>query len=236
MPQFHGRIDEKFAEWEIDVKLWQVEYKEDDRVRLGPRLYRRGMHGQPKIIVKKKLGTQDVSQFTVDNIIQCFKDHGHGELPEELGQEALDNYFDMRQGKAESILDYVFREKIIPVALKKDTAVDLDDQIRGYWLRRTSNLTEREISGIKIITQGQIQLAQVKEAITQTIVAKRREEVRDDLRKQETERETALVDMLKPRISISMETVMMTKLTRFHNQSQTVQSNGTSWMVKNKKL
>ena len=47
---------------------------------------------------------------------------------------------------------------------------------------RTSNLTEREISGIKIITQGQTQLAQVKRAITQTIVAKKREEVRDDLR------------------------------------------------------
>ena len=40
---------------------------------------------------------------------------------------------------------------------------------------RTSNLTEREISGIKIITQGQTQLAQVKKAITQTTVAKRRE-------------------------------------------------------------
>ena len=57
-------------------------------------------------IVKTKLGTQDVSQFTVDNIIQCLKDNGYGELPEELGQEALDNYFDMRQGKAESIFDY----------------------------------------------------------------------------------------------------------------------------------
>ena len=22
--QFHGRIDEKFAEWEIDVKLWEL--------------------------------------------------------------------------------------------------------------------------------------------------------------------------------------------------------------------
>ena len=42
---------------------------------------------------------------------------------------------------------------------------------------RTSNLTEREISGIKIITQGQTQLAQVKKAITQTIVAKKREEI-----------------------------------------------------------
>ena len=182
VPQFHGRIDEKFAEWEIDVKLWEAEYKEDDRDRLGPKLYRRGLHGQPQIIVKTKLGTQDVSQFTVDNIIQCLKDTGYGELPEELGQEALDNYFDMRQGKAESIQDYIFREEILTVALKKDKAIDLDEKIRGYWLMRTSNLTDREVSGIKIITQGQTQLAQIKKAITQTIVAKKLEEVRDDLR------------------------------------------------------
>ena len=94
--QFYGRVDEKFAEWETDVRLWQVEFKLEDRDRLGPRLYRRGLHGQPKIIVKTKLGTQDVSQVTVDNIIQCLKDIGYGELPEEVGQEALDNYFDMR--------------------------------------------------------------------------------------------------------------------------------------------
>ena len=181
VPQFYGRI-EKFADWETDVRLWQVEFKVEDRDRLGPRLYRRGLHGQPKIIVKTKLGTQDVAQFTVDNIIKCLKDNGYGELPEELGQEALDNYFDVRQGKAESIQDYIFREEILTVALQKDTAIDLDEKIRGYWLMRTSNLTEREISGIKIITQGQTQLAQVKKAITQTIVAKKREEVRDDLR------------------------------------------------------
>ena len=70
VPQFHGRIDEKFAEWEIDVKLWQAECKEDDRVRLGSRLFRRGLHGQPNIIVKTKFGTQDVAQFTVERIIQ----------------------------------------------------------------------------------------------------------------------------------------------------------------------
>ena len=160
VPQFYGRVDEKFAEWETDVRLWQVEFKLEDRDRLGPRLYRRGFHGQPKIIVKTKLGTQDVSQFTVDNIIQCLGDSGCGELPEELGQEALDNYFDMRQGKAERILDYIFREEILIVALKKDTDSDLDEKIRGYWLMRTSNLTEREISGIQITTQGQTQLAQ----------------------------------------------------------------------------
>ena len=54
--------------------------------------------------------------------------------------------------------------------------------------------------------------------------------------KQETERETALVDTLRPRISISMETVMMTKWTGCQNQSQIVQSSGSSWMAKNKKL
>ena len=35
VPQFYGRIDEQIAEWETDVKLWQVEYKEDDRVTFG---------------------------------------------------------------------------------------------------------------------------------------------------------------------------------------------------------
>ena len=175
-------VSKKIAEWETDVRLWQVEFKVEDRDRLEPRLYRRGLHGQPKTIVKTMFGTQDVAQFTVDNIIQCLIiDNGYGELPEELGQEALDNYFDMRQGKAESILDYIFREEILTFALKKDTAIDLDEKIRGYWLMRMSNLKEREISGIKIISQGQTQLAQVKKAITQTIVAKKREEVRDDL-------------------------------------------------------
>ena len=47
---------------------------------------------------------------------------------------------------------------------------------------RTSNLTDRKDSGIKIITQVQTQFTQVKKAITQTIVAKKREEVRDGLR------------------------------------------------------
>ena len=64
VPQFYGRIDKKIAEWEIDVRLWQVVFKEEDLDRLGPRLYRRGLYGQPKIIVKTKLGTQDVAQFT----------------------------------------------------------------------------------------------------------------------------------------------------------------------------
>ena len=48
----------------------------------------------------------------------------------------------MRQGKAESIQDNIFREEILTVALQKDTAIDLDEKIRGYWLMRTSNLTQ----------------------------------------------------------------------------------------------
>ena len=82
------------------MRLWQVEFKVEDRRKLGLRLHRRGWHGQPKTIVKTKLGTQDVAQFTVDNIIQCLKDNGYGELPEELGQEALDNLLrhETRQG------------------------------------------------------------------------------------------------------------------------------------------
>ena len=98
VPQFYGRIDEKNAEWETDVRLWQVDFKLKIVTDWDQGLYRRGVHGQPKIIVKTKHGTQ-VSQFTVDNIIQCLKDSGHGELPEELGQEALDKYFDMRPGQ-----------------------------------------------------------------------------------------------------------------------------------------
>ena len=233
MPQFYGRLGEKFEEWETDVRLWQAEFKLEDRDRLGPRLYRRGLHGQPRTIVKTKLGTQDVAPFTVDNIIQCLKDNGYGELPEELGREAWDNYFDMRQGKAESIQDYIFREEILTVALQKDTAIDLDDKIRGYRLMRSSNLTEREISGIKIIIQGQTQLAQVKKG---RLLQRNVRKSGTISVKHDTERETALVDTLRPRISIVMETVMMIKLTRFENQSQIVQSSGTSWMVKNKKL
>ena len=53
--------------------------------------------------------------------------------------------------------------------------------------------------------------------------------------KQETEREIELEDILKPRISILMETVMMMKI-GFRNQSRIAQNNCMSWMAKNKKL
>ena len=99
---------------------------------------------------------------------------------EELGHETLDNYFDMRQGKAESIQDYIFREEILTVALKKkDAAIDLDEKIRGYWLMRILNLTDREISGIKNHHSGADTARESQEGAHS---AKKREEVRDDLR------------------------------------------------------
>ena len=88
----------------------------------------------------------------------------------------------MRQGKAESILDYTFREEILTVALKKDTAIDLDEKIQRILADEnvephgTRNFWNQDHH------LGQTQLAQVKKAITQTTVAKKREEVRDDLR------------------------------------------------------
>ena len=100
------------------------------------------------------------SQWTTSS--NASKTMGMENFLEDLGQEALDNYFDLRQGKAESKQDYIIRQEILTVALLKDTAIDLDEKIRGYWLMRTSNLTEREISGMKIITQGQTHLAQEK--------------------------------------------------------------------------
>ena len=236
VPQFYDRIDEKFVEWEIDVRLWQVESKVEDRDRLGPRLYRKGLHGQPKTIVKTKLGTQDVSEFTVDNIIQCLKDNGHGELPEELGQEALDDSFDTGQGKAESILDYIFREEILTVALKKDTAIDLDEKIRGHLLMRIWNLTEREISGIKVITQGQCRSRRSKRSSLRRLLPR---DVRKSGMISEKQGDTARDrpgGYVEAPNFISMETVMMIKRTGFQNQSQIGQSSGTSWMAKNKKL
>ena len=104
-------------------------------------------------------------------------------MVEELGQEALDDYFDMRQGKAESIQDYAFREEILTVALREDRTIDLDEKIRGYWLVRTSRTSRNErFLESRSSLRGRRSSRRSKKTITQTIVAKRREEVRDDLR------------------------------------------------------
>ena len=156
-----------------------------------------------------------------------------GELPEELGQEALDNYFDMRQGEAESIQDYIFREENLTVALKKDTAVDLDQKIRGYWLMTSrSEKFQESRSSLRGRQSSRMSRRPSPRRLLQRSV--RRSGTICEM--QETERETALEDMLKPRISISMERVLMTKRTGFQTQSRVAQKNGTIWVHKNKKL
>ena len=102
------------------------------------------------------------------------------------------------------------------------------------WCERRFSRNEKFLESRS--SQGQTQLAQVRKAITQTIVAKKREEVRDDLREAGDRARDRLGGYAVARISIFMEIVKMIKLTRLQNQSQIVQSCGTSWMVKNKKL
>ena len=45
------------------------------------------------------------------------------------------------------------------LALQESTKIALDQEMRGYWLVRTLALTEQEISGIRIIMQGNTDLS-----------------------------------------------------------------------------
>ena len=71
----------------------------------GPRLYRRGIFGQSKQIIQTILGQGDLVNFTVNNIVTTLMNSGYGDTLEEKCREALDKYFDMRQGKTEAIED-----------------------------------------------------------------------------------------------------------------------------------
>ena len=95
------------------MRLWEVEHKDETKPLLGPRLHRRGLLGQPKQIIKTLLRQGDLANFTVDNISVTLRNNGDGDTLEEKGQEALDNFFDMRQGEAEAIQDYINREEMM---------------------------------------------------------------------------------------------------------------------------
>ena len=58
-------------------------------------------------------------------------------------QEALDNYFDVRQGKNEAILDYIYREEMTSLSLQNSTKIALHEKMRGYWHTHTSALSEQ---------------------------------------------------------------------------------------------
>ena len=76
-------------------KLWEAEHNDDAKPRLGPRLCRRGLLGQPKQIIKTLLGQGDLANFNIETL----KNTGYGDTLEENGQEALEKSSDMRQGK-----------------------------------------------------------------------------------------------------------------------------------------
>ena len=68
--------------------------------------------------------------FTVDNIIETLRYDGYGNTPEEKGQWALDNYFDVRQDKAEAIQEYINREEMMS-PLQNAKKIALDEKMCG---------------------------------------------------------------------------------------------------------
>ena len=164
--RFSGKINEHFVEWVIDVRLSEAELKDETKPRLGPRLHRRGLLGQPKQMIQTLRLVRETANFTVDNSIDTLRNDGFGESLEEKGQEALYSDFDRRQGKAEMIQDYINREEMMSLSLQNSTKIGLDQKMRGSWLIRTSVLSEQE--NRKYQNRH-----------------RRREEVRDDRREQE---------------------------------------------------
>ena len=73
VPQFSGKINEKFIDCVTCARLWMAEHKGETKLRLGPRFCKRGLFGQPKQIVKTKFVHWDVVNFTVGNIIQTLR-------------------------------------------------------------------------------------------------------------------------------------------------------------------
>ena len=99
----------------------------------------------------------------------------YGDTFEEQAQQALDNHFDMRQGRAEAFQAYINREEMMSLSVQNSTKIALDETMRGYWLIRTSAFSEQEFTGIRIVTEGSTGLSAGKRAIQQTIVSRQRE-------------------------------------------------------------
>ena len=61
--QFSGQISQRFVTWVTDVKLREAHHNDETKPRLWPRLYRRGLLGQLKQIVKTVLGQGDLANI-----------------------------------------------------------------------------------------------------------------------------------------------------------------------------
>ena len=134
------------------TRAWEAEHKDETKPRFGAGHYRRGLLGQPKQI-KTLLGQGDVANLSVENISETLRINGNGDTLAENGQEALDNYFDMRQGEAEAIQDYINREDLMSLSLQNSTKIALDEKMSGSWHIRTS-----AFAGIRIVTERSIGL------------------------------------------------------------------------------
>ena len=172
--QFSGKINEQFVEWVTDLRHWEAEHKDETKPRVGSRLHRRGLLGDPKHIIKTLLGQGDLANFAVRTTSRR-SEKCYGDTFEEQAQQALDNHFDMRQGRAEAFQAYINREEMMSLSVQNSTKIALDETMRGYWLIRTSAFSEQEITGIRIVTEGSTGLSAGKRAIQQIIVSRQRE-------------------------------------------------------------
>ena len=128
IPQFSGKINEKFVEWVYHVRLWEAEHKDERKPHLGPRLYWR-LPEQPNQTIKTLLGQGDPANFTVQNTIETLRNGGYGDTLDEKSQEVLDKHLGTRQGKAEAIRDHVNREEMMSLSLQNSTRIALDQRM-----------------------------------------------------------------------------------------------------------
>ena len=130
IPSFSGAVKESYREWKLNVHLWFAEAKEDSRPLLVLRLLRRGLRGQPRELCKT-LMEPNIKIVQIEEIFKTLETNGYGEEEDERQFEVLDTYLDLAQGKAETVTDYVAREELAAVGLKKYAKIELPSKLRG---------------------------------------------------------------------------------------------------------
>ena len=120
LPQISGKINETFVERVTGVKLREVEHKDGTKNHA----LSHASTGENSMDSRSRssrlcLGREILANFTEENIITTLRNTDwKGTLLKKKGQEALDNYFDMRQGKAEAIQDHINRDKNMSLSLQ----------------------------------------------------------------------------------------------------------------------
>ena len=108
-------------------------------------------------------GLGKIKIVQIEEIFSTLETSGYGEEEEDERQfEVLDTYSDLAQGKAETVTDYVAREELAAVGLKKYAKIELLSKLRGYWVMRTCRLHEAEKLNIRVLTRGETDLNDIK--------------------------------------------------------------------------